>query len=133
MERSAFVLAPFLIALAPLARGAEPFRLRSVEGDGSGKEVLLPARVHLAGPDGKPVRAEGLPFFHDHFDCPGEAHLLLPAGTYRYVVERGPEYRRSSGEVRTGEGSPGELRVLLERTIDMKARGWWSGETHVHR
>jgi hypothetical protein len=133
MERSAFVLAPVLIALAPLAWGAEPLRILIVEREGSGKEVPVPARVHLAGPDGKPVRAEGLPFFHDHFDCPGEAHLRLPAGTYRYVVERGPEYRRASGEVRTGEGSPGELRVLLERTIDMKARGWWSGETHVHR
>ena len=42
-------------------------KLRIEEG---GKPV--PARVHLLDPAGKVVRAEKLPFWHDHFVCGGE-------------------------------------------------------------
>ena len=33
----------------------------------------LPSRIHLAGSDGKPIRAGNLPFFRDHFVCDGQA------------------------------------------------------------
>ena len=47
----------------------------------------LPCRIHLFDPDGKPQRAAGLPFWRDHFVCPGEAKLELPVGRYRYEIE----------------------------------------------
>ena len=36
------------------------------------KGAVVPARVHLLGPDGKAVRAPGLPFWKDHFNCDGK-------------------------------------------------------------
>jgi len=98
-----------------------------------GSEALVPCRVHLKDATGKARKASGLPFWHDHFVCPGEAVLDVEAGVYRYTIERGPEYRRASGEVRVEGGKNAELEVRIERRVDLAARGWWSGETHVHR
>ena len=73
--------------------------LRIVERDPAGREAPLPARVHVSGPDGKPVRVPGLPFFRDHVSCDGSLKVDLPPGAYAYTVERGPEYRRATGPV----------------------------------
>jgi hypothetical protein len=90
--------------------------------------------VHLAGPDGEPVAAPGLPFYRDHFNCPGIARLeRLRPGRYTYTIERGPEYRRASGAIEVVAGAVVEREVVLERWIDLAAQGWYSGETHVHR
>ena len=45
--------------------------LRVVEARGTGPVVPVPARVHLADANGKPVLAPGLPSFRDHFNCDG--------------------------------------------------------------
>lgn len=99
------------------------------EGD---SDAPLPCRVHLYDPAGQPVRAASLPFWKDHFVCPGIVVLDLPAGRYRYEIERGPEYRPAAATIDVGDG-PLNVRVALHRTIDMAARGWWSGDLHVHR
>jgi hypothetical protein len=93
----------------------------------------LACRIHLLDRDGKPQRAGKLPFWHDHFVCPGQAELQLPPGRYTYEVERGPEYRRITGSL-TVQG-PGKVtvRLELERIADLARDGWWSGELHVHR
>jgi hypothetical protein len=98
-----------------------------------GRDPPLPARIHLRDPRGEPVRAPGLPFFHDHFSCEGDVRIELAAGGYDYTVARGPEYREASGRVEVAAGSTAEVEVELERWIDLSARGWWSGVTHVHR
>ena len=54
----------------------------------------VPCRIHLFDQDEKPQRAIGLPFWRDHFVCPGVARLELPPGRYRYEIERGPEHER---------------------------------------
>jgi hypothetical protein len=36
---------------------------------------LLPCRIHLYDKDEKPQRAGDLPFFRDHFVCPGKVCL----------------------------------------------------------
>jgi hypothetical protein len=59
--------------------------------------------------------------------------LSLKPGSYRYEIERGPEYRRAAGTVEVPGGSKKTLTVTLARLADMAARGWWSGELHVHR
>jgi len=53
-------------------------------------------------------------------------------GTYRLIVERGKEYTPSTQMVEVN-GSRTEVIVRLERWINMQARGWYSGDTHVHR
>ncbi len=93
----------------------------------TGKPV--PCRVHLKDPAGKPVKPPGLPFWRDHFVCPGRVRLDLAAGKHAYEIERGPEYSAASG---TLEGD-GEVRVELSRIADLASEGWWSGDLHVHR
>jgi hypothetical protein len=95
----------------------------------------LPCRVHLSGPDGKPVKPPGLPFWHDHFVCGGEALLRLPPGRYRYEIERGPEWRRAAGDatVEPGAGQPVRVNVRLGRLTNLRDEGWFAGDLHVHR
>jgi hypothetical protein len=97
----------------------------------TGKPV--PCRIHLKDAAGKPQRAAKLPFWHDHFVCPGTVRLELPPGTYTYEIERGPEYRLSTGSFTLGDRTAPERTVRLERLTDLSAEGWWSGELHVHR
>lgn len=93
----------------------------------------LPCRIHFIDADGTAQRAEQLPFWHDHFICPGSAELPLKPGRYGYQIERGPEYRSATGVVVLPEDKKSQLSISLERVADMVARGWWSGELHVHR
>jgi len=133
--RAACTALVWLVALA--ATYAAPpeanLVLRVVEKNSVGEQEPMPARIHLQGPDGRPLRADDQPFFKDHFVCDGEARVRAPLGTCRYTVERGPEYRRVSGAVEVVAGKVVERRVVIERWIDLAARGWYSGETHVHR
>lgn len=93
----------------------------------------LPCRIHVFDKAGKPQRAGALPFFRDHFVCPGQARLELSPGDYTYEIERGPEYARGAGGFSVQDGKPVKVAVELERLVDLAAEGWWSGETHVHR
>jgi len=70
-----------------------------------------PARVHLKDSAGKPVRANDLPFFRDHFVCPGKARLNLPVGGYSFEVERGPEYGWQTGLLAFSPGSRGLVKI----------------------
>lgn len=56
----------------------------------------------------------------------------LPAGSYTLTVERGKEYLTAIEKVTVG-AKPLDVKIELRRWIDMAARGWYSGETHVHR
>ncbi len=62
----------------------------------------------------------------------GDYEARLPVGTYELVLTRGPEYRvaRRSFEVREDDTS--RVTVALERYADLPARGWFSGDSHVH-
>lgn len=65
----------------------------------------------------------------------GSAHpfrAALDPGRYRLTVERGKEYVASSRELMIG-AEPVSVRVLLHRWIDLASRGWFSGDTHLHR
>lgn len=97
----------------------------------TGKPV--PCRIHLQDAAGKAQRAGDLPFFKDHFCCPGRVSLELPAGKYSYEVERGPEYSQTAGAITLEEGKGTATNVEIERLIDLSADGWWSGDLHIHR
>lgn len=59
------------------------------------------------------------------YDVPAGAKLTL-------TLERGKEYVPVTREFEAS-GSSAEVVVPLLRWIDMPARGWYSGDTHVHR
>lgn len=105
----------------------------AIEAFDSASTALVPCRVHLTDADGKPVKPDGFPSWHDHFLIDGRAEITLPPGLYRYAIERGPEFRPVAGEVAVFDQKPSRLRVEFERLIDMSARGWWPGDLHVHR
>lgn len=58
--------------------------------------------------------------------------VALTPGTYTVTVQRGKEYLPEMRPVEVGE-SGASIAVKLRRWIHMADRGWYSGETHVHR
>lgn len=56
----------------------------------------------------------------------------VPAGKATITVELGKEYHPLTRTMTVGT-APVELELPLSRWIDMPARGWYSGDTHVHR
>src|SRR5262245_12186812 len=58
--------------------------------------------------------------------------IALAPGKYTFTIERGKEYLPETRVVTVGKDAP-DLRFKLRRWIDMAARGWYSGEAHVHR
>ena len=56
----------------------------------------------------------------------------LPPGRYTLTVERGKEYHTLVRELEIKD-QPTEVELRLKRWIHMAQRGWYSGDTHVHR
>lgn len=93
----------------------------------------VPCRVHLKDANGKGRKADQLPFWNDHFGCRGEVALEVPPGKYTVEIERGPEYALFADSFTLAAGQTKKLGVELKRLVDMPAKGWWPGDTHVHR
>jgi hypothetical protein len=98
---------------------------------GDGSETLA-CRVHLTNERNEGVFPPGFPSFSDHFAFPGDRELELVPGTYRYEIERGPEYTRVTGSF-AAEAPEQRVAVTLERVANLAERGWFSGDLHVHR
>lgn len=110
----------------------------------------LPCRISIQGADGRfyfPTSAapEGtaIEYRKQSPASPGSAEnhvtlsahpfrVTLPAGTYRISVQRGKEYLPEHRTLEIGEAGAQET-FKLKRWIHMAERGWYSGETHVHR
>ncbi len=104
--------------------------------DESGRHV--PARVEVVGSDGlgrapsgtylryTPIRAGA--YFHTR----GVSRLVLPAGKTRIRVARGFEHRYQERVVDLQPSGPRSLEFRLERFHDAAARGWYSGDIHIH-
>ena len=58
--------------------------------------------------------------------------VALPPGSYTFSVERGKEFHPLERTVEVGD-TPLNVRLDLIRFVDMAKRGWYSGDTHVHR
>lgn len=66
------------------------------------------------------------------FFVDGGFSLKLPAGDYTLIAGKGPEYSPVIEHIRVGAGAAVERKIVLKRWIDMAARGWVSGDAHVH-
>jgi hypothetical protein len=117
------------IQQAAAAQSAE-FEIRVLDHD-TGRPI--PVRMHLRDARGKPVKPPGTVFWHDHFVIPGVAVLELRPGTYTFEMERGPEYKIRTGHFTLKQGDADSTEVRMERFVDMKQEGWWSGDLHIHR
>src|SRR5262245_57783412 len=131
MRPTVLVLIGWLLA-GELAPAADTGKIEiTILDRATGKPV--PCRLHIKNAAGKPQRADKLPFWHDHFVCPGRVRLELPAGKYTLECERGPEYGLHTGSFTLVAGADDKLTIELKRLANLAAEGWWSGELHVHR
>jgi hypothetical protein len=89
-----------------------------------------------ADPAGK-----GVPYKKQRSDTSVEMHtalsahpfqIELPPGKYMLTVERGKEYLPAEQVVEIAD-EPVAVEIKLHRWIRMAERGWFSGDTHVHR
>lgn len=60
------------------------------------------------------------------------AEFELPAGTYRLRALQGPETRPAQIDFEVQPGKTSEQTVAIERWADANARGWYSGDNHIH-
>src|SRR4029453_7411742 len=72
------------------------------------------------------------PFEHSYFHSAGASALVVPAGPLRVEVAHGLEYRPAGEQVVVEAGGRRTLRVALARIADLRARGFVSGDLHVH-
>ena len=108
---------------------------------------VLPARLYIVGPDGKShfARSAGPKGSAVRYDkqrgTSFERHTTLSAhpfnatlepGRYRFTAVRGKEFLETSQDVFVADKQV-DVTLKLKRWIDMAARGWYSGDTHVHR
>lgn len=56
----------------------------------------------------------------------------VPEGSYDLVIYKGPEYRISYHKIRIEAGKASHLDIKLQRWINMPAKGWYSGDDHIH-
>ncbi len=121
----------------------------TVLDDDTGRPV--PCRVHFRSPEGVPYQPHG---HHNqvnsnlgtwHMDIGGDVRLgqttyayidgtcqgWLPRGEVIVDVSRGFEYEPLRDRVRIEPGQR-ELVLRIKRWTNMNARGWFSGDSHVH-
>ncbi len=93
------------------------------------KNPLAPWSLHrLGNRTGKgPFRYYGWFFYTS-----GEFDVHVPRGDVVVEVWKGYEHRPIVQRVEIVEGEPNEIELTLRRVLDMAARNWYSGDTHIH-
>ena len=112
--------------------------------------AALPARIYILDADGQNRFVESaspdgsaLNYREQWVPMPGsrDQHTTISAhpftvelepGKYHLEIFRGKEFFPYASEIVVGD-APMTLNVRLHRWIDLSSRGWYSGETHVHR
>jgi len=101
-----------------------------------GSGTPLSARVAIQEENGKPVAPPGALYRlrGDQMDFFAErsVRLPVPGGKLHLHAWHGPEYRMAHREVEVAEGKTTSVTLELERWTDPAAKGWWSGENHIH-
>ncbi|MCI0638465.1 MAG: CehA/McbA family metallohydrolase [Gemmataceae bacterium] len=110
----------------------------------------LPARIYVQGADGawhfprsQAPAGSAIPYKKQRADQPKSVEMHtslsphpfvvdLAPGKYTITVERGKEYHPETRELSIDK-EPVHLQLKMRRWIDLAKRGWYSGETHVHR
>lgn len=109
---------------------------------------LLPARLYIQSSAGKWFWARSTSRFKPAVEyrkqrskSSVEMHTTLPAhpfevdlppGQYTLTVERGKEYFPVTRTIQVGN-KPMSVTLKMRRWINGAKRGWYSGDTHVHR
>jgi hypothetical protein len=105
----------------------------------------LPARISLTLPDGRAIAPDDAWRHADdgfvrserkyevgYFHSAGSATVTVPAGPLRVEVVHGDEYAVVRRTITIRPDTLQILRIAMERIADPGARGWTSGDLHVH-
>ncbi len=66
------------------------------------------------------------------FYATGAFAMPVPAGKFEISVTRGFEYQPRIAMLEVAEGERKPVRLELDRSVDMPAKGWYAGEHHLH-
>ena len=143
---------PSTLYVAPIGGG--PISSWSEVAIASRRSAAPTGRVRgrVLGPDGRPTSARVYPLAADkrayapdggfhrviaatethYFHTTGLFELEVPAGAFAVEAMKGFEYRPASTTVQVPAGSAVEVTLRLSRLVDAPARGWYSGDTHIH-
>ena len=70
---------------------------------------------------------------NETFWCmPGSCDMAVAPGTWQIGVRRGVEHEVVFEDVTIRSGETLERQLRPRRWVDMRKRGWWSGDDHVH-
>ena len=89
-----------------------------------------PCRLLIVNAEGKSLVDD--PSLGRGIRCDGRFKKELPAGKVVLAVTRGFETNRAVREVLLREGETAAVELVLTRAIDLRARGWYSGDSHAH-
>lgn len=111
-------------------------RVRARTLDAAGQPTA--ARVQLRASDGRAYAPDGR--FHrvisvsetHYFDAPGAFDIEVPAGRLDIEVMKGFEFVPARASVDVPAGAAVDVDLTLARLVDLPARGWYSGDTHLH-
>lgn len=114
------------------SRPAREIRLDVREPDGASSMAAVTVRdAHGRSYPSTAMRLAPDMFFHEHvYRATGEV-VVLPDGEYEISVRRGPEYREATRDVRVEPGTDA-VELRLDRWVDPAARGYYSGDPHIH-
>jgi TolB protein len=109
-------------------------RIRVLGPDGQ----PVAARIYLDASDGRHYTPDGLfhrsmmVFDRHYFHMSADVDVEVPAGRTSIEAIRGWEFVPKSVTVDVPAGGVETATIRLERLIDLPARGWYSGDSHVH-
>jgi hypothetical protein len=107
------------------------FRVRDEHGQPTMASFVIKDHVGRVYPSRSKRLAPDF-FFHDQiYRADGET-IRLPAGEFTITCGRGPEYVPETRTVSITQSSGGVFDFRLQRWIDPPARGWYSGDHHIH-
>lgn len=98
----------------------------------------MPARVYLDASDGRAYSPDNafhramMVTDHHYFHTSGDAEVELPVGRATIEAVRGWEYKPKAVSVNIVAGATQSATISLERLANLPARGWYSGDSHVH-
>lgn len=75
------------------------------------------------------IRLRKIPYY---FYADGGCVVRVPPGPARIEIRKGYEFRPAEVTLNAPARQSIEVEVALERSIDMAALGWYSGDTHIH-
>jgi hypothetical protein len=131
----------------PIKPSSEYYRVEIITRDGAGQKTpafvavkyadswqwlpleqpFLPNPRSLAQRSFRPQWKTKYPIHSD-----GRVVVKLPKGQFKLYAGKGLEFTPVKQTFQVGEKGVVTVDVTLKRYIDMPAKGWWSGDTHVH-